>query len=110
MARKDFDKYFKQVYNQYMQMQQVLKDISNEVATSMTEPSKLEELKKTIAPIEANYRNLCYIKYILDKPVKKNKVNNYNKRAKKLILESKGYTEQDIIGSNQQAINKISNF
>ena len=102
MSKKHFEQYYNQICNQYFELQESLKDMSKEVSEGIIEPERIEQLKKTILPIENNYKTLSYIKYLLDKPVKTKKQHKYNTMNKKLLKQSEGKTEQDLIreGSN----------
>lgn len=107
MALKHFNEYYTQICNQYQQLQEVLQDLSNEVSNGMVEPERLEQLKKTIEPVENNYRTLGYIKYLLNKPTKKKKLNRYNGANKKLLEISKGRTQQDLVNQNNDIIQNL---
>ena len=108
MARKDFDKYYLSICNQYAQLQEVLEDLSKEVSSGMIEPERIEQLKKTILPVENNYRTLSYIKYLLDMPKKKSKISRYNGANSKLLKNSKGRTQQDLEKENNDIISGLT--
>lgn len=104
MARRDFDNYYNQICNQYFELQQVLKDLSKEVSEGMIEPKRIEQLKQTIVPVENNYRTLGYIKYLLDKPKRKRKELRYRNMSKKLLKQSEGRTQKDLVRENNDII------
>lgn len=108
MAKKDFDKYFYTICDQYKQLQNVLKDLSLEVSNGMVEPERLEQLKQTIIPVENNYRTLSYIKYLLDMPKRKSKISSYKNRNKKLLEEAKDKTGQNIKQENANIISSLT--
>lgn len=107
MSKKDFDNYFNQICSQYFDLQDTLKDLSEELDKGMIDPERITNLKKTITPVENNYRSLLYIKYLLDKPSKKRKVSRYNMQSKRILETSKGYHKKDVIDKNQSVINNI---
>ena len=107
MARKDFDVYYNQICEQYMQLQNVLKDLSEEVSNGVVEPERIEQLKQTIIPVENNYRTLGYIKYILDKPTRKHKQSRYKNQNNKLLSQCKGKTKDDILLENKKIIENL---
>lgn len=107
MARKDFDNYYNQICNQYFELQQVLEDLSKEVSEGMIEPERIEQLKQTIVPVENNYRTLGYIKYLLDKPTRKQKEARYKSMNKKLIEQCNGRTQEDIVKENNDIIKSL---
>ena len=104
MARRDFDNYYNQICNQYFELQQVLEDLSKEVSEGMIEPERIEQLKQTIVPVENNYRTLGYIKYLLDKPIRKQKEARYKNMSKKLLKQCEGRTREDLVKENNDII------
>lgn len=108
--KKDFDEYYNQICKQYNELQMVLKDLSKEVDEGIIEPERIDQLKVTISPIENSYKILSYIKYLLDKPCKskKNKIEKYKHRNKKLLEISKGKTQQEIQEENEKILKNLS--
>lgn len=107
MARKDFDQYYNQICSQYFELQEVMKDLSEEVSNGMIEPERIEQLKQTIVPVENNYRTLGYIKYLLDKPTRKSKHAKYNQMNKKLLKQCEGRTQEDLVKENNEVISHL---
>lgn len=107
MARRDFDNYYNQICNQYFELQQVLEDLSKEVSEGMIEPERIEQLKQTIVPVENNYRTLGYIKYLLDKPTRKQKEARYKNMSKKLLKQCEGRTREDLVKENNDIIKSL---
>ena len=107
MARRDFDNYYNQICTQYFELQQVLEDLSKEVSEGMIEPERIEQLKQTIVPVENNYRTLSYIKYLLDKPTRKQKEVRYKNMNKKLLKQSEGRTQEDLVKENNDIIKSL---
>lgn len=104
MARKHFDDYYRVICKQYFDLNDVMKDLSEDVEKGMRTPEAVEQLKATIAPVQNNYRTLSYIKYLLDKPTRDRKVSGFNKRSRKLLLMSKGRQAKDLIEENIRAL------
>lgn len=107
MARKDFDKYYNQVCSQFFALNEVFDDLSREVAQGMVEPERQNQLELTIAPIKNSYQTLSYIKYLLDKPTRKEKEPRYKRMNKKLLKISEGHQASDILGTNQKILNDL---
>ena len=104
MSRKDFDKYFQQVCNQFFSLNEVFDELSNELSKGMVEPERVEQLKLTIEPVKQSYQTLSYIKYLLDKPNRKSKQARYDKSCKKVLDETKGNHSEDVISRNDSVI------
>lgn len=109
MARKHFDEYLSIITQQYISLNETLKDISKEVDEGMIEPERLEQLKATIAPVKNSFDTLTYIKYLLDKPTRSSKHKGYNNRNKKVIQQTKNVTKDVVVQRNKEVIDNLSN-
>ena len=60
-----------------------------EVACSegMVEPERVEQFMKTMQPIKDSFLTMQYVKYLLDKPNKKEKVKRYDLQTKNIDKE-----------------------
>lgn len=109
MAKKHFDEYFNKIYNQYLQLQQVLEDMTKEVEQNIIAPERIEELKKTIQPVKTSYEILLYVKYLLNMPQKKSKIKKYKKQEYSKMKAESGYNYgPNVIKNNESTINNIS--
>ena len=102
MAKKDFDEYYAQHYKSYLSAVDALTQISNDMNSKMISQEQLELSKQTLMPIIDAQRFLDYVKYLLDKPSRKQKEKTYNKQNKK-ILDSE-YSLSNIQKSEQAII------
>jgi hypothetical protein len=109
MARKDFDDYYNKVCKQFHSLKVVFDDLSKEVAEGMVEPERQKQLEATIEPIKNSYQTLSYIKYLLDKPNRKEKEARYKRMNKKLLEISEGHTQQEVLKQNQYILDNIKN-
>ena len=89
MSKKDFDKEFIQIENQYLEMLENLKDMEKELADGLVNPDLLEQMKEIIKPLRTNYEMWNYIKFLLNKPTKKKKEEKYKNQNKKLMVKMK---------------------
>ena len=101
--KKDFDRYYEQIANQYKELNNVLENMNKELQEGMIEPERLENLKLTLAPVITTYQQLSYIKYLLDQPANKKKHSRY-KKSSKLLKESKNNNGNNIIERNEDII------
>lgn len=85
MAVKDVLKYYAQVCSDYREMEDNIKDFEEAVSKEIFPPERLEEYKKSIEPFKVNYERLTYIIYLLNQPVRKDKIAGYERRNKKLL-------------------------
>ena len=89
MSKKDFDKEFIQIENQYLEMLENLKDKEKELTDGLINPDLLEQMKEIIKPLRTNYEMWNYIKFLLNKPTKKKKEEKYKNQNKKLMVKMK---------------------
>lgn len=108
MSKKDFDEYYQQSVDQYLLLMERLQKLDQEFQNEMIPPERYDEIKQSIQPLLANHSTLSWIKFLLDKPVKKQKYKPYERRQKKLLEQCKGRKSQDIKKENQQVINKFN--
>lgn len=104
MAKKDFDEYFEQVAAQYEEMQENLKEIEKE---DLPSEETVEALKKLIEPLKNNYLTLSYVKFLLDKPVRKEKSNWYVKNNKRLLESVGNRTKECVVNENDNIIKQM---
>jgi len=109
MARRDFDAYYNKIASQLFELDKVFKELAEEADAGMVEPERLEQVKKTIEPIKNSYQTLCYIKYLLDMPARKNKRSRFSKQNKKLLNDSRGSHSKDVIDRNDQILKGLKN-
>lgn len=101
MAKKDFDEYFEQVASQYQEMQENLKEIEQE---NLPSDETIETLKALIEPLKNNYLTLSYVKFLLDKPARKEKTNWYVRNNKRLLESVGNRTKECVVNENDKII------
>ena len=108
MAVKHIKEYYEQVCNQYIQMNEELKDFQKEVENGLIEPERIENLKKIIEPLKNNYMTLSWIMYLLNKPQRYSKEKGYRERNKKLLQSlDKNFSKESIMKQNDEVIKRI---
>ena len=108
MAVKHIKEYYEQVCNQYILMNEELKDFQKEVENGLVEPERIENLKKMIEPLKNNYMTLSWIMYLLNQPNRDSKERAYQKRNKKLIASlDKNFNKESIMKQNDEVIKSI---
>lgn len=103
MARKHFDDYYNKIFSQYEELTDVVKQMSEEVSQGMVSPERLEAAKATLAPIVTSFQTVSYIKYLLDMPKRKNKLQRYNKKLLKQAGDKKG---ENVLKNNQKILDE----
>ena len=110
MAKKDFDRYFQGVCNQYHELNEELKELEETCAKTVVNPTIIENMKAMIEPLKNNYMTLSYIKFLLDMPNKKTKQKVYKNQAKKLVKESDNRTDKDIFRENKSVLSQVESL
>lgn len=108
MAVKHIKEYYEQVCEQYVQMNEELRDFQKEVENGLVEPERIENLKKMIEPLKNNYMTLSWIMYLLNQPNRDSKERAYQKRNKKFIESlDKNFDKESIMKQNDEVIKNI---
>ena len=108
MAVKHIKEYYEQVCDQYIQMNEELKDFQKEVEEGLVEPERIENLKKIIEPLKNNYMTLSWIMYLLNQPQRDSKERAYQKRNKKFMDSlDKNFNKESIMKQNDEVIKSI---
>lgn len=111
MSRKHVDEYYNQICEQYKELLENSKDLEKAVKEGMVSPDFLENYKKIIEPIKANYERWSYMIFLLNQPNKKEKKRKYLKQREKEIEEfrSKHLNTKDL-DENNIALEEAKNF
>ena len=107
MSKKDFDKYYEQVQNQYLQMLSYLKEFSAVASTEMVAPEAMENTKKLIEPLKQNYMTLSYIAYLLNTPNRACRIDKFKKQNKKLLEKCGNRTGDDVFEENSNILDEM---
>lgn len=108
MSKKDFDREFAQIEKQYLEMIGDLKDMQQEFADGLVSPDTLEQMKKIVEPIVVNYNMWNYVRFLLNKPNKKEKEAKYIRQTKKFQENMK--TFDDVVEENNQVLDELKEF
>ena len=108
MAKKDFDREYKQIEAQYLEMLENLKDMEKELADGLVSPDMFEQMKEIIKPLRTNYEMWSYVKFLLNKPTRKQKEAKYRNQNKKLISQMKTFEQME--EENNQVLNELQGY
>ena len=93
MAKRDFYKEYAQIERDYLDMVAELKDMEKELGDGLVSPDMFENMKKMVQPLLNNYRVWNYIKFVLDKPARKEKQARYTSQNKELLENCKTFDQ-----------------
>lgn len=108
MSKKDFDREYNVIENQYLEMLENLKDMEKELADGLVSPDMLDQMKQVMEPLLVNYRMWSYVKFLLNKPIKKQKETKYKNQNKKLMSQMKTFDEMK--EENNQVLNELKEY
>lgn len=103
MSRKHVDDYFNQLYSDYLEMIEALKDMEEECKNGIVSPDRVEQLKNMLEPIKINYERISYIIFLLNMPNKKEKRRWYDKQHSKIKFNNQN-TLEGVRQENKQAL------
>lgn len=82
MAKKDVDRYFKQIESQYFEMVKAIKDFEEVTKNEMVSPEKIASLNTYANKLKENYMRWSYMMYLLNLPNRKEKQEKFEKANK----------------------------
>ena len=85
MSKKDVDRHYKKILEQYKELKQNLKDFEEEAKNGLFPPEKMDEIRANIRPLMDNYERWSYMMFLLNQPAKKEKRNKYAKQNEKFL-------------------------
>lgn len=107
MAIKDFRRYLGTVYAQYTEAKNDLADFEQCLKNGLITEDRLSEVKEELSTIEQNYQRLVYVDYLLCRPNRYNKKNQFDRSTKKLAQVISAGSDQAVIEENKTALNRI---
>ena len=112
MAVKDVRAYYERTVSDYIEMKRVLQEMENiSEEKAGTAINNIESMRNQVRLLEANYKRLSYIMYLLNMPKKKEKKKHYEKEQKKKLdnIPEKDRME-GVIAENEATINNLKSF
>ena len=109
MAKKDVDKYYFNILQQYTAAKEEIKDCEEALKDGFVTEEQLHELVNDFKIIEANKDRITYIMYLFHKPQRKQKVVKYDKQNARLLkqLTETRATEEAVLCENNVALARI---
>ena len=109
MSVKDVKEYYYRMQAQYLEMKADLADFEQALENDFITEDELNEVKENVAQVEANYERLSFIMYLLEmpnRPAKKDKYKESNKKLIKVLANNNATTEQ-IEAENRSALDTL---
>ena len=112
MAIKHVRDYYERMVSDYVEMKHVLEEmekLSNEKASIAL--SNLDQIKEQVKILEANYKRLAYVMFLLDQPNRKSKKQRYLSREKKKLDNiPKKDRKEAVIEENSRILETLKSY
>lgn len=89
MSKKHVEDYYLRMLSDYSEMRNVLEQLQKSISEdpSSVNMEYINTVKEKVKVLEANYKRLSYIMFLLNMPNKKDKIERYKKREHKKLDE-----------------------
>ena len=112
MAVKHVREYYERMVSDYVEMKKVLEElekISEENASNAL--NNIESIREQVKLLEANYKRLSYIMFLLNQPNKEKKKSRYFKREqKRLEAIPEKDRKEGVVEENSKIIENLKSF
>ena len=112
MAIRHVREYYERMVSDYVEMKRVLEEmekLSEEKASIAL--SNIEQIREQVKILEANYKRLSYIMFLLNQPNKESKKQRYlNREKKKLDNIPVSDREEAVIEENTRILETLKSY
>lgn len=112
MAIKHVREYYERMVSDYVEMKRVLEEmekLSEEKASIAL--SNIEQIREQVKILEANYKRLAYIMFLLNQPNKESKKQRYlNREKKKLDNIPVADREEAVVEENTRILETLKSY
>lgn len=113
MSKKHVEEYYTKMVADYTEMKTVLDELQKNAAEDTTGAvlNQIKLIKEQVRLLEANYKRLAYIIFLLNEPNKKSKQKGYFRREHKKLDEIPvEHREESVEKENSDIIENIKNI
>lgn len=110
MSKKHVEDYYLKMLSDYTEMKNILEELQKSISNdpSSVNMDYINSVKEKVSVLDANYKRLSYIMFLLNQPNKEKKVNRYIKReSKKLNSIPVEHRRDNIEKENAEVIDYI---
>ena len=113
MSKRHVKDYYMKTLADYTEMKTLLdelqKDVTEDTASVLLE--SIEGIKSQVKLLEANYKRLSYIMFLLDMPNKKSKEDRYIKREQRRLKEiPEEHRQESVEKENSEILDNIKSI
>ena len=113
MSKKHVEEYYTKMVADYTEMKTVIDELQKNAAEDTTGAvlNQIKSIKEQVRLLEANYKRLAYIIFLLNEPNKKSKQKGYFRREHKKLDEIPvEHREESVEKENSDIIENIKNI
>lgn len=113
MSKKHVEEYYAKMVADYTEMKTVLEELQKNATedTANNYINQINMIKEQVQLLEANYKRLSYIMFLLNAPNKKSKEDRYFKREQKKLNDIPvEHRKESVEKENNDIINNIKNI
>ena len=107
MSKKDVDRYYNVITEQYNEMVKDIQDFEEEVKNGLVEPERVERLKEQIEPIKQNWERWTYMMFLLNQPQRKSKKQKYSTINAKVLSKLSETNSVELTINENNAARKL---
>lgn len=113
MSKRHVEEYYIKMTSDYTEMKNVLEELQKSVTeeNASAYAAQISTIKEQVRLLEANYKRLSYIMFLLNMPNKKKKESGYNRREhKKLDNIPDEHRAESVHKENSDILDNIKNI
>lgn len=113
MSKKHVEEYYAKMFSDYCEMKSVLEDLQSSLTeeTALAYKPQITDIKNKVKLLEANYKRLSYIMFLLNMPNKKKKEKNYiRSEHRKLDVIPDKDRKESVEKENENILNDLKNL
>ena len=113
MAKKHVEDYYLKMVSDYTEMKNTLNELQKHISEDNASKAvnQIGQLKEQVRLLEANYKRLSYIMYLLNMPVNKGKAKRYeNREVKKLNDIPECHRKSAVEGENKEILSELKSY
>ena len=104
MAKRDLNRYYLQVQEQYFEMLSIAKELKELYKDKIIDEQRFTDYQAQVEIIKANYERLSYVMLLLNKPNRKDKQALEERQNKEWYDHLKGASKEAILHEDRDAL------
>lgn len=110
MSVKHVKEYYNKIFEQYKDLSTTLETLEGQITedTAQAQLNNIDNIKKMVEQVKANYERIAYIIFLLNQPNRDNKAQRYNKTEQKRLSQiSEDNRLSGVMKENKEILDKL---